>query len=227
MPARVTRAPAKAARKNTKKKPPAKSAAKPKVGSIQQKMVDSLHALADAPTSPLHILPPEEYDVLTAPLREFTRVSPALVEALAALPRLGSVLAMSAERMDRAADRIEKGERAAFQARSNEILARLADAAADLDDVRQTLLVAISTIPREEDYVPAARELREIASVSPSLIEWLKEVPKLAAPLTDSLTALREAAERVATARAAVTAALQALAPMAERETATPPNRGR
>src|SRR5262245_60505073 len=212
MPARSSRAAAATARKNTKKK---KTAPRAPAVPTRRKMVDSLHALEDAPKSPLHILPPEEYDLLTAPLREFTRVSPALVEALAALPRLGSVLAMSAERMDRAADRIEKGERAAFQARSSEILARLADAAADLDDVRQTLLVAISTVPREEDYLPAAQQLRELASVSPSLLEWLKEVPKLAAPLADSVTALREAAERVASARAAVASALRALAPNA------------
>jgi hypothetical protein len=209
--------------KSAKPKPKRKKvAARPQASKdIQKKMVDSLQALPDAPP-PLRIVPPEEYDSLTAPLREFTRVSPALVEALAALPRLAPVLAMAADRVDGASRRIEKSERAAAFARTNEVLARLADAAADLDDVRRMLLGAIGSMPREEDYKPVALQLRELASVSPSLLEWLKEVPKFAAPLSESLSSLRDAAERVAAARAAVLAALQALAPVDERAAAAP-----
>lgn len=88
---------------------------------------------------------------------------------------------------------------------------RLSDAAAELEEAHRTLLAAIGTLPREEDYAPTARQLRELASVSPSLLEWLQEVPKLRAPLADSLGALREADERIAAARAAVLSALQEL----------------
>lgn len=58
---------------------------------------------------------------------------------------------------------------------------------------RLRLAEALARLPRAEDYEPVARNLRELASVSPSLLDWLGEVPPLAAPLADSVTDLREA----------------------------------
>lgn len=58
---------------------------------------------------------------------------------------------------------------------------------------RMRLAEALSRLPRTEDYEPVARNLRELASVSPSLLDWLGEVPPLAAPLAESVTDLREA----------------------------------
>ena len=43
------------------------------------------------------------------------------------------------------------------------------------------------SLPRREEYAPAAAQLREIASVSPTLLDWMAEVPRLSAPLRDSV----------------------------------------
>ncbi len=58
---------------------------------------------------------------------------------------------------------------------------------------RDQLLAALDGLPERADYEPAARNLRELASVSPSLMDWLSEVPVLAAPLVDSVAGLRGA----------------------------------
>ena len=58
---------------------------------------------------------------------------------------------------------------------------------------RLRLAEALARLPRAEDYEPMARKLRELASVSPSLLDWLGEVPPLAAPLVASVADLREA----------------------------------
>ena len=58
---------------------------------------------------------------------------------------------------------------------------------------RERLEGALGGLPGAEDYEPAARNLRELASVSPSLLEWLEEVPVLATPLAESVRGLQEA----------------------------------
>jgi ABC-type transporter Mla subunit MlaD len=178
---------------------------------------DNLNTLQGGLNEALLRMPrPEEYEPLAVPLREFARVAPALVESLSALPRLSSLLAAASERLDRVSERIENQEPASPSTApaapsSTAAVSRLTDVLTDLDEVRRGLLTAMGTLPRDEDYAPVARQLRELASVSPSLLEWLKEVPKMSAPLGDSLAALREAAERVAAARASVAAALAEL----------------
>jgi hypothetical protein len=156
---------------------------------------------------------PEEYEPLAQPLREFARVAPALADALSGLPRLSGVLAAASERLDRVSERLAVVPAAgpSAPAGASMVAVQLADAAGELDEVRRGLLAALGTLPREEDYADTARQLRELASVSPSLLDWLKEVPKLRVPLADSLGTLRESAERVAAARAAVLVALNGL----------------
>jgi hypothetical protein len=90
----------------------------------------------------------------------------------------------------------------------SEGVARLRDVAEELAEVARGLHAAIGALPREEDYLPAARQLRELASVSPSLLDWLADVPRLSAPLAGSVAGLREAAERVTSARASVLSVL-------------------
>ena len=58
---------------------------------------------------------------------------------------------------------------------------------------RLRLAEALTRLPLAEDYEPVARNLRALASVSPSLLDWLGEVPPLTAPLTASVADLREA----------------------------------
>jgi len=184
----------------------------PQLTGPLQDICDSLHTLQGGLSEALLRMPrPEEYEPLAGPLREFARVSPSLVEALSGLPRLASVLATASERLERVSERLDVSRSgpvaAATSSVSPESAARLQDAASELDEVRRALLAALGTLPREDDYAPVARQLRELASVSPSLLDWLKEVPKASAPLADSIASLREAAERVAAARAAVLAA--------------------
>jgi DNA repair ATPase RecN len=175
------------------------------------KSMEKLPELASHLSEALLRMPrPEEYEPLAQPLREFARVAPALAESLSALPRLSAVLQAASERLDRVSERMD-GAAPARPSVPTLAVARLSDAAAELDEARGALLAAMGTLPREEDYAATARQLRELASVSPSLLEWLKEVPKLRAPLVDSVGALRESAERVAAARAAVLAALDEL----------------
>jgi hypothetical protein len=58
---------------------------------------------------------------------------------------------------------------------------------------RDHLAAALELIPRADDYTPVARNLRALASVSPSLMAWLEEVPSLSAPLAEAVSGLREA----------------------------------
>jgi hypothetical protein len=58
---------------------------------------------------------------------------------------------------------------------------------------RLRLAEALTRLPLAEDYEPVARNLRALASVSPSLLDWLGEVPVLTAPLATSVADLREA----------------------------------
>jgi hypothetical protein len=69
-----------------------------------------------------------------------------------------------------------------------------------MEPVREALLSArgriegaLASLPEPPAYEPAARQLREIASVSPSLLAWLEEIPPLSAPLAGSVHELREA----------------------------------
>ncbi len=145
----------------------------------------------------------DDFEPLVAPLREFARVSPALVEAFrgviqttralipAARPEAaGAVRGLDAPRVDEAR--------------------RLVDTARDV--LRQ----ALEALPRDEDYRPVATQLRELATVSPSLMDWLKEVPKLTTPLSASVAALRRAADDLETARDLLTEDVPTAAPAAK-----------
>ena len=53
---------------------------------------------------------------------------------------------------------------------------------------------ALDGLPRNPEYERFASQLRELAMVSPSLLEWLGEVPQLTQPLAESTSELRRAA---------------------------------
>jgi hypothetical protein len=78
----------------------------------------------------------------------------------------------------------------------------LPEVARRLDSAYEAVLEALAGLPRASEYEPAARQLREIASVSPSLMEWLREVPVLSAPLAESVRSLQAAAGDLKEARA-------------------------
>lgn len=181
-----------------------------------REIADTLQATHESWHDSLLKLPrAEDYEPLAAPLREFARVSPALTEALAATMRaVGPVaqlmgpLADTTSRLERLRDALEArsplsppsrahGEAPPARAQEAPPPALLAESAAEAAALAETLRAALDTLPRDPEYARVAAQLRELASVSPSLAEWLNEVPALTAPLGESVGALKQAAERL------------------------------
>jgi hypothetical protein len=66
-----------------------------------------------------------------------------------------------------------------------------------IESARDAIRDALRSLPPSEHYAPVARQLKELASVSPSLMEWMREVPRLTTPLTASVDALSTAADEL------------------------------
>jgi hypothetical protein len=60
---------------------------------------------------------------------------------------------------------------------------------------RESIRAALDTLPRDTAYETFAAQLRELATVSPSLMEWLRQVPALTLPLGGAVASLDEAAQ--------------------------------
>jgi ABC-type transporter Mla subunit MlaD len=161
----------------------------------------------------------EDYEPLAEPLREFARVSPALATALREVLAVASPLAAMAAplsesmrglahvtaTLEATSRQLSESAMALERAGGSQATAAPRDAlpevARRLESAHEAVLEALAGLPRPSDYEPAARQLREIASVSPSLMEWLREVPLLTAPLTESVRALQGAAADLKAAR--------------------------
>jgi ABC-type transporter Mla subunit MlaD len=133
---------------------------------------------------------PEDFEPLLVPLREFARVSPALVEAFR-----GVIVTT------RALIPPVSGEASGAGASPAMDKGRVDEALGHVDAALQALRKALADLPSDAAYRPVARQLRELATVSPSLMDWLKDVPKLTTPLSESVAALRRAALDLETAR--------------------------
>jgi hypothetical protein len=163
----------------------------------------------------------EDYEPLAEPLREFARVSPALADALrevlavaSPLAALTAPLAESVRGLAHIASTLEGTSRSlagtvrtlaastAGHASGDEgDPSATADLRARIESAHEAVLEALAGLPRASDYEPVAAQLRAIASVSPSLLDWLGEVPALTAPLTESVRALQKAAADLKAAR--------------------------
>ncbi len=86
----------------------------------------------------------------------------------------------------------------------------LAEAAARVSAARAAIGKALATLPRDKTYASAAAHLRELASVSPSLMEWMAQLSALSMPLADSVAALEEAARELEEAERGLRHLLQA-----------------
>ena len=75
--------------------------------------------------------------------------------------------------------------------------ASVAELASSTADAARSIHEAIDTLPRDPEYTRFAAQLRELAIVSPSLLEWLGQVPQLTQPLVHSTSELRRAAGRL------------------------------
>ena len=69
----------------------------------------------------------------------------------------------------------------------------VAEAAVRLSAARSAIRQALATLPRDHSYATAADHLRELATVSPSLMAWMEELPTLTMPLGDAIASLEEA----------------------------------
>jgi ABC-type transporter Mla subunit MlaD len=136
----------------------------------------------------------EDYDPLTTPLRDFSQAAPRVLEGLRDIPALTRALAEAIARINEQPRSPESTPAPAF-------LPRLTAMAERVESARQTIETALATLPDGAAYSPLAAQLRELATVSPSLMEWLSEVPKVSAPLTVSVKALRAAATSLAAIR--------------------------
>lgn len=125
----------------------------------------------------MHLPRAEDYEPLVGPLREFTQVSPVLAETLASVVRAVTPLPKLLEPLLQSPP-------------SGAALAKVRAARAAID-------AALATLPRDAEYASAAAHLRELATVSPSLLEWMRQLPALSMPLSESVAALRDAAREL------------------------------
>lgn len=168
----------------------------------------------------------EEYQPLVEPLSEFARVAPDLTTTLrdvlgatAPLARTIDVMSGVVGRLERSMPALDEGVRglretgAAFDGRLRrlgEVVEALetrlrapavravpSGLAADVAVARDALRDALAGLPRDDDYARVAAQLRELATVSPSLMEWLQQVGSVQAPLEASVGRLQVAAERL------------------------------
>jgi hypothetical protein len=148
----------------------------------------------------------EDYEPLAAPLREFARVSPALAESLGSVVRTVAPLPDLVARLSETAERLRALPSApppAPQPRSAALTSALADAADRMASAREAIRSALQSLPQDEAYTRFAGQLKELATVSPSLMEWLRQVPALSLPLGDAVASLDQAAQDLETAERA------------------------
>jgi hypothetical protein len=149
-----------------------------------QQAVEPLEDAARALEQVLVTLPrAEDYEPLVGPLREFAKVAPALAEQLAVVMKSVAPMGSAVAELKKAAAGMQPAP------------APPTDTAARMAEARQAILDALATLPRDPEYRRVADHLKALASVSPSLGEWLSEVPKLSMPLGDSIASLERAAE--------------------------------
>ena len=154
----------------------------------------------------------EDYEPLAAPLREFARVAPVLaqtlgsvVRAVTPLPNLVSQLSDTAQKLLT----LRSPPPAAPVAEHDALAPALADAAERFAEARGVIRAALETLPRDSAYSAFAAQLRELATVSPSLMEWLRQVPSLSLPLGEAIATLDQVSQDLEEAERSARRALE------------------
>jgi hypothetical protein len=145
----------------------------------------------------------EDYEPLAAPLREFARVSPALAESLGSVMRAVAPLPEVVGRLSETADKLlslPAARPSATRAPEGALGPALAEAAESMATAREAIRAALDSLPQDAAYEKFAAQLKELATVSPSLMEWLRQVPSLSLPLGDAVAGLEQAAGDLETA---------------------------
>ena len=170
------------------------------LGEVAETLVATHHGWSE---SLLRLPRAEDYEPLTEPLREFARVSPLLAETLAAVVKAVTPLPAMVQKVLGAAETLHPGPPLPSGLRRP-----LAEAADRMATAHRPSASGLASLPRDRAYAEAAAHLRELATVSPSLMEWLRQLPEMSVPLGDAIASLDEAAREL---EAAERAARQAL----------------
>jgi hypothetical protein len=150
----------------------------------------------------------EDYEPLTEPLREFARVSPLLAETLAAVVKAVTPLPEMVQKVLGVAETLHP--RSAPAPLPDGGLRRpLTEAADRMATAHEAIRNGLASLPRDRAYAQAASHLRELATVSPSLMEWLRQLPAMSVPLGEAIASLDEAARELEAAERAARRALE------------------
>jgi len=144
----------------------------------------------------------EDYEPLAAPLIEFTKISPALTETLREAVVSFSAVSQVTKRLEAISKSLKGMEGASAPPPSAKGKAKTTDAesalhtkvAESLETLANEIDGALEKIPKDPEYARVADQLRELATVSPSLMDWMKEVKPLSPPLAGSVVTLRRVA---------------------------------
>jgi len=147
----------------------------------------------------------EDYEPLAAPLVEFTKVSPALTETLREAVVSFAAVSQVARRLEGVSKSLKHAESAEPAKPRPPVRAEAQDAgrqarvAEALETLANEIDGALERIPKDPEYKRVAEQLTELATVSPSLMEWMKEVKPLTPPLAGSVVSLRRVATSLRT----------------------------
>ena len=135
---------------------------------------------------------------LAPPLVEFTKVSPALAETMRGAVKSFATVRETVVKLEAATKavaavkgRSEKPAPSREPRASGPSSAAIADS---LDSLANEIDGSLVKLPKDPEYAKVADQLKELATVSPSLMDWMKDVKPLAAPLAGSVVTLRRVA---------------------------------
>lgn len=142
----------------------------------------------------------EDYEPLAAPLIEFTKISPALTATLREAVVSFAAVAQVTKRLEgisKSLKHLEASDASPAKPKAKTEsgdAARQTTVAESLDTLANEIDGALEKIPKDPEYARVAEQLRELATVSPSLMDWMKEVKPLSPPLAGSVLTLRRVA---------------------------------
>ncbi len=176
----------------------------PQIESATQALGETAATLQDTnqrlAESLLRLPAAEDYEPLAAPLIEFTRISPALTATLREVVVSFAAVSQVTKRLEGVSKSLKHAE--APEAVPAKVKAKPEAAefhprpiiAESLETLANEIDGALEKIPKDPEYARVADQLRELATVSPSLMEWMKEVKPLSPPLAGSVLTLRRVA---------------------------------
>ena len=179
----------------------------PQIESATQALGETATTLQDTnqrlAESLLRLPAAEDYEPLAAPLVEFTRISPALTQTLREAVVSFAAVSQVTKRLEAISKSLKQAESADPAPAGSKTRPETGDSARhgkvaeSLETLANEIDGALEKIPKDPEYARVAEQLRELATVSPSLMDWMKEVKPLSPPLAGSVLTLRRVATRL------------------------------